>query len=287
MNALVPVSAPSLSFADIERMGTYIAKSRLFGLQTPEQAIALMLIAQAEGRHPAEAARDYDIIQNRPAKKAEAMLRDFLQGGGKVEWHTLDDTKAEATFSHPQGGKVRISWDLDRAQKAGLGGKPTWKAFPRQMLRSRCVSEGVRTVWPMATSGMYVPEETRDMEPPFDGKTIEAEAEQPEPPKPSEREAFNTAHPIAPAEPKRQTMREWLDEFRRDTEAAKTQDEATPILDRALAMHDFLATRPAALAQYDAIRNACIERLWAEPPSEADDELPPVEIRGEHNVMAG
>jgi hypothetical protein len=37
------------------------------------------------------------------------------------------------------------------------------KKFPRQMLRSRVVSEGVRTIWPMATGGMYAPEEAAEI----------------------------------------------------------------------------------------------------------------------------
>ncbi len=148
---------------ELERMATAIAKSNLFGAKTPEQALTLMLVSQAEGRHPALAARDYDIIQGRPAKKAEAMLRDFLEGGGKVEWHHLDDTVADATFSHPSGGSVRIDWTIKRAIAAGLGGRDMWKKYPRQMLRSRTVSEGIRTVCPMATSGMYVPEEVHDI----------------------------------------------------------------------------------------------------------------------------
>ncbi len=166
MNAIVPIhAAPVVPFADIERMAVAVAQSGLFGIKTKEQALALMCIAQAEGRHPALAARDYDIIQNRPAKKAEAMLRDFLEAGGKVQWVKLTDTEAEATFSHPAGGTATISWDMQRAQKAGIGGKDNWKKFPRQMLRSRVVSEGVRTIYPMATSGMYVPEEVADFEP--------------------------------------------------------------------------------------------------------------------------
>lgn len=154
--ALVPMS-------DIQTMAKAVASSGLFGVKTAEQALALMLIAQAEGRHPALAARDYDIIQGKPAKKTEAMLRDFLEQQGKVEWHQLDDTIADATFSHPSGGTVRIAWDMKRAKQAGLGGKDMWSKYPRQMLRSRTVSEGIRTVCPMATSGMYVPEELRDI----------------------------------------------------------------------------------------------------------------------------
>lgn len=152
-----------ITVSEIQVMAQAVAKSGLFGVKNLEQAMALMLVSQAEGRHPALAARDYDVIQGRPAKKAEAMLRDYFAGGGKVEWHQLDDTIADATFSHPQGGSVRITWDMARAKKAGLGTKDNWQKWPRQMLRSRVVSEGCRTVWPAATSGMYVPEEVADM----------------------------------------------------------------------------------------------------------------------------
>jgi hypothetical protein len=154
--ATIPVS-------DVERMARAVASSKLFGVKSAEEALALMLIAQAEGRHPASAANDYNIIQGRPAKKADAMLRDFLSAGGKVQWLVLDDKKAEATFSHPSGGTVTIGWDMARAKAAGLGGKDMWAKYPRQMLRSRVVSEGIRTVFPGATSGMYVPEEVPDM----------------------------------------------------------------------------------------------------------------------------
>ena len=88
-----------------------------------------------------------------------------IKKAGQVEWHALSDTIADATFSHPQGGSIRISWDMDRAKQAGLGTKDNWKKYPRQMLRSRIISEGVRTICPMATSGMYVPEEVQDFEP--------------------------------------------------------------------------------------------------------------------------
>lgn len=163
---------PPVSVPDMERMAHAVVHSQLFGIKTVPQALTLMLIAQAEGRHPVLAARDYDIIQGRPSKKSEAMLRDFLTNHGKVEWHELTDGAAEATFSHPVGGEVRLKWDMERAKQAGLLGKPgdMWKKYPRQMLRARCVSEGIRTVCPMATSGMYVPEEVADFAPPKERK---------------------------------------------------------------------------------------------------------------------
>lgn len=154
--------APQFAFSELQRMAASIAKSGLFGVKDADQALALMLIAQAQGQHPALVARDFDIIQGRPAKKSEAILRDFQASGGKVEWHKLDDTCADATFLHPLSPKgVRITWDMARAKQAGLldknGGMFT--KFPRQMLRSRCVSEGCRTTAPQATGGYYTPEE--------------------------------------------------------------------------------------------------------------------------------
>lgn len=158
------MSTVLVPYQDQERMAHSLVKSRMFGLESVDQAMALMSIAQAEGKHPAIIARDFNIIQGRPAKKAEAMMRDFCAAGGAVKWHALDDTIADATFSHPQGGTVRIVWDMERAKQAGLLGRgDMYRKYPRAMLRSRCVSEGVRTVAPFATSGVYTPEEVGDM----------------------------------------------------------------------------------------------------------------------------
>lgn len=150
---------------EIEKMGTYLAKSGLFGFKTPEQAIAIMLVAQAEGRHPATVAMDYDVIQGRPALKTVCLQSRFQHAGGKIEWHQLDETVADATFSHPSGGSRRINWTIEMARKAKLADKDIWKAYPRAMLRSRCVSEGVRIVCPAVIGGMYTVDEMRDMPP--------------------------------------------------------------------------------------------------------------------------
>jgi len=151
-------------FPQMERMATAVAKSALFGVKTPEAALALMMLAEAERIHPMTAVRDYHIINGRPSMKAEAMLSRFHEAGGKVQWHKLDDNAAEATFAHKDGGEVRIGWDMARATKAGLAQRDIWKAYPRAMLRSRVVSEGIRTVLPGVLAGKYTPEETMHIE---------------------------------------------------------------------------------------------------------------------------
>jgi hypothetical protein len=150
---------------DIERMGMAVAKSNLFGIKTQEQAVALMLIAQAEGLHPAIAARDYHVIQGRPALKADAMLARFQAAGGKVDWKTYTDAEVTGVFSHPNGGSVTLTWTLEQAKRIGLAGKDNWKNYPRAMLRARVISEGIRTVYPGAVVGVYTPEEVEDFKP--------------------------------------------------------------------------------------------------------------------------
>ena len=156
MSNLIPVN-------DIQTMALAVVKSGLFGMKTVEQATALMLIAQAEGYHPALAARDYHIIQGRPTLKAETMMARFQQQGGKVEWKTLTDKEVTATFSHPSGGSATITWTFEQAKQAGLTGKDNWKNYPRAMLRARVVSEGIRTVFPGVVLGVYTPEEVQDI----------------------------------------------------------------------------------------------------------------------------
>jgi hypothetical protein len=154
-----------IPFDQTKLMAEAIAKSKLFGIQTPEQALALGLLCQAEGRHPAEAARDYHIINGKPSLKSEAMLARFQQAGGKVEWHEYTHESVSGTFSHPQGGSLKVSWTIQDATRAGLTGNPTWKKFPRQMLKARCISEAVRGIFPGVLSGLYAPEEVQEFTP--------------------------------------------------------------------------------------------------------------------------
>lgn len=158
MSNLVP-------FNEIEQMATSIAASKLFGINNKDQAVALMLLCQAEGLHPAIAARDYHLIQGRPALKADAMLARFQQAGGSVTWKEYTDEKVTGIFSHPQGGTLELSWTLRQAREIGIANKDNWKNYPRAMLRARVISEGIRSVFPGCVVGVYTPEEVQDFQP--------------------------------------------------------------------------------------------------------------------------
>ena len=157
-----------VTFEQMERMASAVAKSGLFGVKTADQALALMLVAQAEGRSPAVAAQEYHIIQGRPALKADTLLARYQQAGGTVKFEELSEKRCAATFSHPASGSFTIDWTLEMAQRAGLASKDNWKAYPRAMLRARVISEGVRTSFPGVAIGVYTPEELQDGAPEID-----------------------------------------------------------------------------------------------------------------------
>ena len=291
MNAITPTAMP---IHDMQTLALAIAKSGLFGIKTPDQALVLMAIAQAEGRHPVEAARDYDIIQGRPAKKAEAMMRDFIQAGGKVEWHELSDQRADATFTHPQTGSVRIDWDMARAITA-FGKKEMYGKFPRQMLRSRVVSEGVRTLWPLATSGMYVPEEASAI-PEHNGPTLEHD----------ERAAINEAVPLRaaaaatprgdrridptvyetqepPEQPRKRTRRDFLDGLAIALRDAQSAEEVDRIVCGEEVMRAKEAFTNGSKMELEKLIADALKKWWHEPSDGIED----VAIVGEDRVMSG
>ncbi len=176
MNApmVIQNQAPTVyRFDEMKQMAEAIAASGLFGMREPTQALALMLVAQAEGLHPATAAQEYDLIQGKACRKTHSVLARFQGAGGKVDWHELTDEAAIATFSHPMGGAVKIDWTIDRAKKTkvwnkkkdayeALADRDMYRNYPRAMLRARCIAEGVRAVFPGAIGGMLVAEEAYD-----------------------------------------------------------------------------------------------------------------------------
>ena len=206
MEQYQPTAAELIPFETVEKMAHAIAKSGLFGMKKPEEALALMLIAQAEGRHPAEAARDYHIVQGRPTLKADTILARFQLAGGIVRWAKYGDAEVTGIFSHPASPEpVEVTWNMEKATKAKLAGKDVWKQYPAAMMRSRVIAEGVRTVYPAVLIGMYTPEEVQDFAPTQEPtQTIEAQVDVTpvvEPKKKSMPKTVVTAIPPIPVSP--------------------------------------------------------------------------------------
>ena len=185
---------PTIQLQDIERMAAYVAESKMFpGVDTKPKAAALMLLAHAEDLHPMKALKRYHMMEFKntvvPTLKAEVMLANFQDAGGTVEWKLLTDECVTGIFTHPKGGSVSITWDDSTVKKAGLGNLHF--KYPRAMKRSRCISEGIRTVYPACLHGMSTPEEMADV--------IEAEVVQPAKKAPKKVEIVESAPVVVEA----------------------------------------------------------------------------------------
>jgi hypothetical protein len=166
-----------LAIRDMDLIAKRVAESRLFGLDQA-QAFTLMLLAQAEGLPYISAVRRFHIIDGKPSMRADAMQAEFQRHGGIVRWVVTTDQEVKAEFSHPvhQPDPVTVCITLKDLTEKGItsgkfGVKDNWKKFPRQMLRARAISEGVRMVDPGIVCGIYTPEEVGDF-----GKPIDVEA---------------------------------------------------------------------------------------------------------------
>jgi hypothetical protein len=156
------MSGELISFEQLNKMAHVMSKSGLFGKKQEEMA-SLMLLAQAQGQHPATVAMEYDVIQGRPAINARSAQARFQTAGGKINWITRSDLEASAKFTHEAGGELVIKWTIERAKQAGLTGKDNWRKYPAQMLSARVIAEGVRAVFPACLSGFYTVEELHDI----------------------------------------------------------------------------------------------------------------------------
>lgn len=163
----------------IGMMAKAVSDSGLFGIKSEAAAFSLMCIAQADGIPPIKAAVQYHIIDGKPSLKSEAMLARFQASGGSIRWKERTPQRCTLWLEHPKAGEIEVTWDIERAKAAGLAGRNTWKAYPAQMMSARCISEGIRALYPACVGGFYTPEEVRD----FDALPP---APQPESPKPAQ-----------------------------------------------------------------------------------------------------
>jgi hypothetical protein len=67
----------------VQQMGSAIARSRLFGCESEDQGKIFAWYCVARQRDPFEVAAKHHIIDGNLSKKADAMLAEFRERGGK------------------------------------------------------------------------------------------------------------------------------------------------------------------------------------------------------------
>lgn len=167
----------------IEKVGSWLEQSRLFGAKNKEQGIMLAMCSLIYGYDLMKLSQSYHLIEGNFTLKYRKMVAKFLQYGGKV--HVIERSPNRACSKLSIGGQeVKFVytmaealqedyiWTRDamtgRVKKQLKDGTPNPKAFktnwstPRrqmQMLWARMMTDGIATIAAHVTDGDYSDQE--------------------------------------------------------------------------------------------------------------------------------
>lgn len=226
------------SMQALETFGNYIFQSNMFGARNPAEGFVIGITCQQEGMTLLQFKERYHVMMGQVTIKSEAMLANLLELGGEYEIQARTPDRVAIKLTYKKASFLsEIKWEDIKNEEYTRAGKDangkSYKIFdkngnvvgyntpveqrifkenwstPRrrmQMMWARAVSDGVRTVCPLATRGHYTPEEAVDFDEPKVVNVTPApasypqpEAEQPAAPAPAPAPAPATA-PAAPSE---------------------------------------------------------------------------------------
>lgn len=151
----------------------------------PQNVLVAIEYGRSIGIDPITAINMVHTIKGKPTVSAQLMGALVRRAGHRLRV-TWDGTTAVAQVIRADDAAFvfSASWDMERAQKAGLTGNATYKNFGPNMLKARAISEVVRDACPEVLAGIsYTPDEldpTQPYEPALpvtdaDGEVVEAE----------------------------------------------------------------------------------------------------------------
>ncbi|MGH2586604.1 MAG: hypothetical protein ACRDJE_16945, partial [Dehalococcoidia bacterium] len=174
LRALVPVEPNS-----IEGLAQHFVKSGFFKNSTDlSKAIVNILYGQEVGIGPVQAMMAIHVIDGKPTLSAN-LLATLVKRSGRYDYRIREHTAklCRLEFFENRQSLGPSEFTIEEAQAAGLMVKDNWKKYPKAMLFSRAISQGVRWHCPDVTGGApaYTPEEL-GAEVDEDGEVVEGKA---------------------------------------------------------------------------------------------------------------
>jgi len=161
------------SFSEAKDMAEYLGKSGLLpaAINKGPAAVYAIIAAGAELRLPPMAAlRSFFIFNGTPRLWAEAQAAIVVSRTDLCEYlYPVEQTATRCTWATRRRGhpaETRVSWDIERARRAKLDTKDTWKAYPERMLSARAKSDLLRDIYPDLIGGLATEyDDSPDVEP--------------------------------------------------------------------------------------------------------------------------
>lgn len=162
---MLDIALPTQSrWNELKLQGAELIKSGFLpsSIKTPEQFMMIILKGRELGIQPLVATSKISVIQGKPTMDAELMLAKILEKfpATQIEYPIYTNEECKITVKRPGWKASSFSFTIEDAKKAGLMGKDTWQKYPRAMLRSRCIAEMARAIFPDVLCGVsHTPEE--------------------------------------------------------------------------------------------------------------------------------
>lgn len=148
----------------LKQQAREIAKSGLApkGVSTAEKVLVIAMKGAEIGIPPMQALSHIHVIDGKPTMSAELMAALVQRAGHKLR--VIETTAERCTVEGERlddpGHPSRLTWSMDDAKRAGVGGKGPWRSYPAAMLRARAISALCRFQFADVLAGVsYVPEE--------------------------------------------------------------------------------------------------------------------------------
>lgn len=173
----------------LKEQAAVIARSGLAprSANTPEKVLVIALKARELRLPPMVGLSHIYVVEGRPTLSAEIMAALVHRAGHRLRVieTTAERCVVEGERSDDPGHPQRVTWTMDDARRAGVGGKGPWRSYPAAMLRARAISALCRFAFADVLMGAaFTPEELgADVD--EDGRVIEAVPKiEPSPPDP-------------------------------------------------------------------------------------------------------
>lgn len=167
------------TFEDSYRMARLYLASKMLPARfnTPESIVVAMQYAIELGINPLTGLRQIAVVQGTPCTFGDLPLA-MVQRSGKMESireYLIDKDQNEICSKNKNLNAEAVAavcvvkrkgdseplerfFSLDDAKTAGLGGSPTWKSYPKLMLKYRARSQALKDKFPDCLNGIAIAE---------------------------------------------------------------------------------------------------------------------------------
>lgn len=210
--ALAPAPTPGFSYitAGLQERADYIARlAPSTILPTAYRGNAANAFVAAEtgaalGLEPLQALASIAVINGRATLSSDLMAAVIRRAGHtlRIVENSPESVTATLIRADDKSFKFEVTWDKDKATKAGLWGqRGPWSQYPTQMLRARAITEVARQGASEALMGMIYSPEDFGATITDTGEVIEAEIVDEPPAKPATAAKPKPKPAAAPSQP--------------------------------------------------------------------------------------